>query len=62
MRRFDLAEWFSDKGFLDGLMGKKRADENETAQFPTRSCLIAYQKGYKMGERARTKKTESTRE
>lgn len=63
MRRFNLTEWFSDKGFLDGLMGKKRADESDTAEFPTRSCLLAYIEGYKMGERARTKKkAESTRE
>lgn len=54
--RCDLDEWFEDRGILDGLLAKKMMDKNSEAEFPRQSCLNAYRRGYRLGEKVRQRK------
>lgn len=52
----DLEEWFEDKGILDALLAKRMMSKDEGADFPSNACLIAYRKGYRLGEKVRQRK------
>ena len=54
--RLDLIEWFEDKGIIDGLLAKRMMSKDEDADFPHDSCLKAYEKGYRLGERTRQRR------